>query len=85
MLRVLQISEEMKTIVLENRRSIEMLKLASSSRADDSATDDSILQLLERPLQDAEELTSLNAELEDRMKYKKVVSTFSAVFVIITV
>ena len=69
MLRILQISEETKTIALENRRNIEMLKLALSSRTDDSATDDSVLQLLERPLEDTEELTTFNAELENRMKY----------------
>jgi len=84
MLRILQISEEMKTIVMENRRNIEMLKLSLSSRADDSATDDSVLQLLERQLADSEELTSFNAELMDRVKYKKIVSTFSAVFDSIT-
>jgi hypothetical protein len=80
MLRILQISEETKTIALENRRNIEMLKLALSSRTDDSATDDSVLQLLERPLEDTEELTAFNAELENRMKYRKIVSTFIAVF-----
>jgi hypothetical protein len=75
MLRILQVCEETRTVVMESQRSIEMLKLSGlRTRTDDVAADDLVLQLIERPLASEEELESFNSQLNDHVKYKNVVS-----------
>ena len=55
MLQILQIMEETRTIVMESQRIIDMLKVSRlDSGTDDVTTDDSVLQLIKRPLENAE-------------------------------
>jgi hypothetical protein len=47
--------EETRTIVMESQRIIDMLKVSGlDSGIDDVTTDDSVLQLIKRPLENAE-------------------------------
>ena len=55
MLQILQIMEETRTNVMESQRIIDMLKVSRlDSGTDDVTTDDSVLQLIKRPLENAE-------------------------------
>ena len=55
MLQILQLMEETRTIVMESQRIIDMLKVSRlDSGTDDVTTDDSVLQLIKRPLENAE-------------------------------
>jgi hypothetical protein len=55
MLQILQLMEETRTIVMESQRIIDMLKVSGlDSGIDDVTTDDSVLQLIKRPLENAE-------------------------------
>ena len=75
LLRILQIAEETRAIVIENQRNLEMLKLSGrDSRTDVASTDDSVLQLIQGPLMDADDIEAFNSELDDRQKYKNVAS-----------
>lgn len=73
MLRILQITEETRAIVMETQRSVKMLKLSGlGSRNGVETTDDLVLQLIQESLA-TEELESFNSQLSDRKKYNNVV------------
>jgi len=77
MLRILQITEETRAIVMENQRNIELIKLSGlGSTTDGAATDNAVLRVVDRPIATVEEMEMFNSELDDRHKYKDVVSEF---------